>query len=195
MVMKLKKSYLLVLSLIIIVLSMSCVSAGLFDGLFGGEDDAKNITLIKEKTHGRCTYYDSGKVHAIYSIEGVLKDLPENIDGYDLQFLVYNDNGKLLKESSATSMKYIAENSKKSEPVELGALSLDKFENVSIVKLKLINEDGTVVFDKNVTFNMENVDIEYYHENDPEKIEERKEAEKERYLDSKEFNDKYWNTI
>ncbi len=39
----------LILSLIIVILSMSCVSAGLFDGLFGG-DDNKNITLIKTIT-------------------------------------------------------------------------------------------------------------------------------------------------
>lgn len=159
-----KKRYIFILSLILVILSMSCVSAGLFDGLFGGDDSDKNITLIKESTGGHCTYYDDGDIHALYFIDGVLKDLPNDIKGYDLKFSIYDENGKLIKEEYALSMKFIADHSKESDPVELGSISLDEFKNVTVTELTLYNADGVVVFDKNVTFNMDNVEIEYYHD-------------------------------
>ena len=160
------KRYILILSLIVVILSMSCVSAGLFDGLFGESDNDKNITLIKESTSGLCTFYDNGEIHAVYNVEGVLKDLPEDIDGYDLQFSFYDENGKLIKEQSALSMKFIAEHSKDSDPVDLATISVNEYKNVSFVILKLLNDDGIVVFENNVTFNMDNVETDTYHVKD-----------------------------
>lgn len=36
---------------------------------------------------------------------------------------------------------------------------IDDFKNVSNIEVKLIDEDGTIVFNENTTFNMENMKI------------------------------------
>lgn len=154
-----KKRYFLILSLLIIVLSMSFVSAGLFDGFFGEND--KDISLIKESTEATRNIYDDGRVDTIYSIKGVFKDLPNDIKGYNLKISLFDEQGNLMKESDGYAMKDIARNSKDSEPHELGLIYTSEYEikNATSILLTMYNADGNIVFNKNITFNMNNMKI------------------------------------
>ena len=148
----------MILSLIIFVLSISCVSAGLFDGFFGND---KNITLIKESTSGWAEIYDDGDVQSCYLVEGVFKDLPSNVKGYNLRVALYDETGKLIKEDDGYSMESIAKSSENSNPGYLCSIGVKKLVNVSKVELKIFDDEGVVVFDKNLTFSAENMDIKH----------------------------------
>lgn len=164
--MDIKKILLITLIIVAILGSVSAVSAGLFDGWFGEEDIDKNITLIKESTDGLAYFYDDGEIHAIYSLDGVLKDLPSDVEGYNIRVTIYDENGDFIKDEAGSSMSFVSMYSEKSEPVELGSISMDDYINVSIIELKLFDEDGTIVLDENVTFRMENMNIEKLTEED-----------------------------
>lgn len=159
LVMVLKKGFILILSLVIIVLGVSCVSAGLFDGLFGG--DNKNITLTNESTSGWVEIHDDGSIQSCYMVDGVFEDLPSNVEGYNLKVALYDENGKLLKEADGSPMKGVAKASEKSNPTKLCFIGLEKNVNISVAEVKLYNPEGDVVLDKNVTFSMENVSIKH----------------------------------
>ena len=163
MVIKLKKRYILILSLILVILSMSCVSAGLFDGLFGGEDSDKNITLIKESVEISRIIYDDGEISTWYYVKGVFKDLPSDVKGYNLKISGYDENGKLIKDGDGFSMKSIAKSSKDSEPSLLGVVYDKEYEekNISHIELTILDKDGKIVFDKNITFNLDTMDLRY----------------------------------
>ena len=163
MVIKLKKRYILILSLILVILSMSCVSAGLFDGLFGGEDSDKNITLIKESVEISRIIYDDGEISTWYYVKGVFKDLPSDVKGYNLKISGYEENGKLIKDGDGFSMKSIAKSSKDSEPSLLGVVYDKEYEekNISHIELTILDKDGKIVFDKNITFNLDTMDLRY----------------------------------
>ena len=163
MVIKLKKRYILILSLILVILSMSCVSAGLFDGLFGGDGSDKNITLIKESVEISRIIYDDGEISTWYYVKGVFKDLPSDVKGYNLKISGYDENGKLIKDGDGFSMKSIAKSSKDSEPSLLGVVYDKEYEekNISYIELTILDKDGKIVFDKNITFNLDTMDIRY----------------------------------
>ena len=162
--MKLKKIYIFFLSLILIT-SMSCVSAGLFDGLFGEDDSNKNITLLNESTHGWARFYDDGDIYTVYYLEGVLKDLPNNIDDYTIKLAIFDEKGDLIKEDDGNSIYFISKRSEKLDPVEIGAVHIDDYKNISIIELKVFDADGIIVYDKNITFTMQNMEIDYVTKN------------------------------
>lgn len=85
------KRLILVLSFILVLLTISCVSAGLFDGLFGSND--KNITLTNVTTNGWCNSYDDGDISSVYEIDGIFNDLPNNINDYELKVAIYDNGG------------------------------------------------------------------------------------------------------
>lgn len=139
---------------------MSCVSAGLFDGLFGG-DDNKSITLTNTTTDGWCNSYDDGTSSSVYEIEGILNNLPDNVNKYELKVSIYDENGKLIKEDNGYNLKSIVRSSEKSKPSLIGMVIIDDSKNVSNIEVKLIDEEGTIVFNENTTFDMDNMDINH----------------------------------
>lgn len=164
MVIKLKKRYILILSFIVLLLSVSSVNAGLFDFLGFGP----NIELTDETTSGICTIYDdTGRVYTTYYINGVLKGLPDNLRDYNLKSSIYDENGKLVGEyDDIVALEWIAESSKNNEPAMIGFVTIDDFKNVSVYELKIYNPDGEMIFEDNVTFSMDKMSFDHYNESD-----------------------------
>lgn len=166
MVMILKKIYILILSLLLVILTMSCVSAGWFGwGDDSADDVPENITLIKEFTEGlRGIHEDDGSVNTHYTIKGVFKGLPNNVEGYDLIISLYDKNGKLMKKDEGHSMDSIAKSSKKSEISTLGIISTydKKIIDAKYIELTIYDDNGEIVFDKNITFTIENLQTNYF---------------------------------
>lgn len=163
--MDIKKALLMLLVVLIIFTSFSAVSAGLFDGLFGGGNDENvNITLIKEFTEGvRCIYEDDGSVNTYYTIKGVFKGLPKNVEEYNLIISLYDKNGKLMKKDDGYTMRGIAKSSKNSEVSTLGQISTydNKIRDAKYIGLTIYDDEGKIVFDKNITFTIENLETNY----------------------------------
>lgn len=157
--MDIKKLLIILLIVVVILSSISAVSAGWFDGLFGwGDNENKNITLIKEYTYGEHFIRANGDDYTTYELYGVLKDLPDDVTGYTLRVAIYDENEKLVKEDEGfASMYTISDYSERSEPAWLGYIELNDFINISFYELKLYNPDGEIVLEENVTFTMGNI--------------------------------------
>lgn len=116
---------------------------------------------MNESTGGNGVIFDDGEAHVTYSVNGILKDLPNDVNDYNLTITLYDKNGTLINESEGVPMETIAKHSEDSQPSILGTISIDEFVNVSFAEIKIYNSDEEVVFDENVTFHMENVIISH----------------------------------
>lgn len=126
----------------------------------------KNITLIKESAKGSIELYDDGDIIAIYSIEGVLKDLPDNVYGYTSKIALYDENGELLKEDDGWPLDFIESYSRKSQTTELAVTSIDDDKNIQIIEYKLYDFDGNIVLDENVTISKGNIEVNHFNKAD-----------------------------
>ncbi len=160
-----KKSYILVISLILVVLSMSCVSAGIFDMFTDNNAELNsNITLTNESTDSDCVVFtDDDDVYTVYRVNGIFEGLPDNMTNYTLNTSIYDANGSFIQEDEGwADIDDILSASNKSEVIRLGANEIEGFKNVSVQEVKIYDADGNLVFDKNITFDMGNVNVTYY---------------------------------
>lgn len=143
---------------------MSCVSAGLFD-IFGEAGDGDfNITLTNESTDSDCiVFVDDDDVYTVYRVNGIFEGLPNNMTNYTLNTSIYDANGSFIQEDEGwADIDDILSASNKSEIIRLGANEINGFKNVSFQEVMLYDADGNMVFDKNVTFDMGNINVTYY---------------------------------
>ena len=146
-----KKLYVLILGLFILLLCVSSANASLFD--FGGNDnnDGKNITLIKEITS--CYIYNSssGIIHD-YKVEGVLKNIPGDANKYTIKGVFYDGNNVVGEDER--SLDYFSPSSEKSRPNTIVSIYKNESLNISKVEISITNPSGEVVFTQSVPFNM-----------------------------------------
>jgi len=125
---------------------------------FNNITNDNNITLIKEDNYGNVYRFNESEPYKYnYYVEGVLLNLPDNINGYDLKTIFYDDNGKFLYQDDG-SFKWIAEDFKKSEQRTIGSWSADNPQNISYVEIIVVNPLGEIIFNETVSFDMDKVD-------------------------------------
>ena len=153
----LEKKY-IILILIIILLIVFCFNSNLFSSL--GLDNGE-ITLTQASTYGYHNIYRNGSENTNYYIGGVFKGLPDDAENYTLETIIYDENGKLIDKTVYEYfwMSMIIDYSKDSEFSEVGCVSIEGFKNVTLLELKLLNPNGTIMFDQNYTFAMENISV------------------------------------
>lgn len=151
------KRDIIMLSLLILILSISSVSAGFLDGMFG--ENNENITLTDEKTYGFTYVGDIDGETYIYCVDGLFHNLPQGAKDYTLKAEYYDEHGHTALKGEAPSMDFIKSSSDKSKPVELVSNLTHEFKNITNVNLKIYSEDNEIVFDENISFNMRNMDL------------------------------------
>lgn len=119
--------------------------------------DVNKITLIKENIKGYA-YMSDGVPHCSYYVEGVLKNLPDKIEGYSLVGTFYDENGKYIGEDDAM-MRFVKEDSDKSEPDTIVVCYTNGVKNLSYVELEMTDPDGKVVFNQTLNYDMERMDL------------------------------------
>lgn len=148
------KMILIIFALIILIGIIALSLNGHSDIISG---DSKNITLIKEKINGYA-YESEGKNYTSYYLEGVIKNLPKDIDDYDLRGTFYDEKGRYIYEDQGY-LDYIKESSDKSTPSLLASCYCEGFRNLSYVQLELKDSNGDIVFNETIDYNMDKMDL------------------------------------
>ena len=128
----------------------------------GGSDnnDSTNITLIRIDAYGRGYWaYGSNDPYYHYGVEGVFKNLPSNLQGYDLKASFYDENGKFVHEGGL-DIEDIAEDSQKNEITEIAGFGVyNTMYNISYIEITIDNPQGDIVFNQTIEFDMEKMDL------------------------------------
>lgn len=138
---------------------------GIFIVSFSGNNEttpAENITLIKENTFGYGSVYE-GNTTYYYYLKGVLKNLPNNIEGYDIKGTFHDKKGEYIYEDIG-DMDWIQEDSEKSEPTVLACMSSPELVNVSNIELVIYDPDGEIAFNETIDFDMKKMDLSSINE-------------------------------
>lgn len=154
------KQILVILALIFIVWLIAFSYNGHTDT---GFTESKNITLIKEKITGYA-YESDGKTYYSYYLEGVIKNLPNNIKDYDLRGTFYDEEGNYIYEDQGY-LEYIKESSDKSTPTLLVSCYTEDLRNLSYVQLELKDPNGSIVLNKTIPYDMNKMDTTGLKEN------------------------------
>lgn len=141
----------------IIVLCSTVSSFDLFDNDNSDDNSDDNITLIKNETSGYASVTEGEDPNYYYYVDGVLKNLPNNLQGYDLKTIFYAENGTFLHEDEG-NIRYIAVDSAKSEQSTIGYWCTQDPVNISYVEIIIINPDGEIVFNQTMNYDMEKFD-------------------------------------
>lgn len=123
---------------------------------FESNDDT-NITLIKEHTHGYVFVNNGSDPYYNYYVDGVLLNLPSNVEGYDLKTNFYDENGKNVHESKG-NLEILEQHSKKSDPYGMGSWQTQDPHNISNVEIIIVNPTGGIVYNQTLKFDMEKFD-------------------------------------
>lgn len=142
---------------IIILVFIVILAAFMFTG-GNGSEESQNITLIKENAYG-FTFVNDGVPFYNYRIDGVITNLPDDFEGYDLIAGYYDKDGNLLEEYRDDYMKYIFSSSKKSQTDNIASIQTNEFLNVSYIQLEILNPNGTSIFNDTVEFDMAKMDL------------------------------------
>ena len=152
------KTILAILALfIILVLVVSNQVGHLNHSTSDNDSNDNNITLIKENVKGQA-YLSDGKPICYYHVDGVLKNLPDNIEGYDLKGTFYDENNKYIGENNAM-MRFVKEDSDKSELSTLVTCYTHGVKNLSYVELEMTDPNGNVILNKTLNYDMEKMDL------------------------------------
>ena len=154
------KIILLVLALILIIGLIAFSFNGHVDT---GSADSKNINLIKEKLYGYA-YKSDGKEYYSYYLEGVIKNLPNNINDYDLRGTFYDEDGRYIYEDQGY-LEYIKESSDKSTPTILASCYTEDLRNLGYVQLELKDPNGDIVLNETIYYDMDKMDRSGLKEN------------------------------
>ena len=119
--------------------------------------DDTNITLIKQETKGYVFINNGSDPYYNYWVGGVLLNLPSNLKGYDLKTIYYGENNEYLHENNG-NIKWVAENSAKSDPNTIGYWQTQDPHNISKVEVIIINPLGEIVFNETVKYDMNKFD-------------------------------------
>lgn len=142
---------------IIILVFIVILAAFMFTG-GNGSEESQNITLIKENAYG-FTFVNDGVPFYNYRLDGVITNLPDDFEGYDLIAGYYDKDGNLLEEYRDDYMKYIFSSSKKSQTDNIASIQTNEFLNVSYIQLEILNPNGTSIFNDTVEFDMAKMDL------------------------------------
>lgn len=142
---------------IIILVFIVILAVFMFTG-GNGSEESQNITLIKENAYG-FTFVNDGVPFYNYRLDGVITNLPDDFEGYDLIAGYYDKDGNLLEEYRDDYMKYIFSSSKKSQTDNIASIQTNEFLNVSYIQLEILNPNGTSIFNDTVEFDMAKMDL------------------------------------
>lgn len=125
--------------------------------LFDQTNEGKNITLIKESTSGYA-FYSSGKPVYNYAVSGVLKNIPQDSNGFTVRGTFYDESGKEVgsDENDLDYFEYYTENS---DPTEIVCLQTHDLVDVNKIKIEILNPDGEIVFEKTLKYDMDKFDV------------------------------------
>ncbi len=151
------KTILAILILLIILVLVVSNQVGHLNHNDNDSNNGNNITLIKENVKGQA-YLSEGKPVCYYHVDGVLKNLPNNIEGYDLKGTFYDENGKYIGENNAY-MKFVKEDSDRSELSTLVSCYTNGVKNLSYVELEMTGPNGNIIFNKTLNYDMEKMDL------------------------------------
>lgn len=138
-----------------IVMSGTASTLDLF-GAFGNSDD--NITLIKNETSGRAFWTMDGKAYYSYDINGVFKNLPSNLEGYDLKVNFYDKNGTFLHEGGR-DIEDVASDSQNNEVTYIGTFGAYKSYDIKKIEVIIEDAEGKIVFNETYEFDMDKMDL------------------------------------
>ena len=123
-----------------------------------GNDNSKDITLIKENTYG-FTFVNDGVPFYNYELEGVFKNLPDDPKGYQMKASYYDTDNNFIKSYEDDYLSTVFHFSKDSQPFTLGSIQTNEFYNVSHIQLEITDSNGDLVFNESVDFDMAKMDL------------------------------------
>lgn len=144
----------IIINIVVIVLVLSIFIGPTIQ--FGSNDDT-NITLIKENTHGYVFVNNGSDPYYNYYVDGVLLNLPNNVEGYDIKTNFYDENNKMVHEDHG-NIGGLAYYAKKSESHFIGYWQTQDPHNISHVEIIIVNPTGNIVYNQTVKFDMNKFD-------------------------------------
>lgn len=135
------------------------IAAIVFSFTGNSNEDIGNITVIKEYTYGYAFSNDGKTNYYNYFLEGVLKDLPSDYEGYDYRATFYDENGSFVGSDDTYDMEYLVSRSKKSQRDMLASIQTTEYYNVSHIQLEITDPNGDIVFNESVDFDMTKMDL------------------------------------
>lgn len=141
------------IAIITIIIMSGAVSA--FD-LFGNSDTDDNITLIKNETSGKAyiSSYDNQPRYNYY-LDGDFKNLPSNLEGYELKSTFYGENNSFIH-TYDPDLKDVIEYP---SSYHVAYFEAHKFYNITKIEVTIYNPDGEVVFNQTYDFDMNKIDL------------------------------------
>ena len=145
-------------ALIIISALMGAFSSNNNSGVFDETNEGRNITLVKESTSGYAFISSDGDEVYDYSLKGVLINIPSDSTGFTVRSTFLDDSGKSVGKDEI-SLDYLEYSTENSEPTTIASIQKDSFENISSVKIVILNHKGETVFEQTVDFDMDDFDL------------------------------------
>lgn len=143
-----------ILAIIVIIMG-----ALLVPNITSNATDDANITLIKAESSGSAFYgYGTNQECYNYNLNGVFRNLPDNLQGYDLKSTFYDENGEYLHDSSE-DIENVAEHSANDESYGVAHWQAHKLYNVSKIEVVILDPDGNVVFNETYDYDMKKMDL------------------------------------
>lgn len=124
-----------------------------------GNDDT-NITLIRIDASGEGYWaYGSNNPYYRYEVDGVFKNLPSDLQGYNLKANFYDENGKFVHEGGL-DIEDIAKDSANNEITEIAGFGVyNTMYNISYIEIIIDNPNGEIVFNQTIEFDMDKMDL------------------------------------
>ena len=125
--------------------------------IYDQSNEGRNISLIKESTSGYAFYSDDKPVYQ-YDLTGVLKNIPEDQDGFTVRGTFYDDDHSVIKKDER-DLDYFSYSTENSDPTTIASIQTNDFFNVSEIQITIMNPDGDVVFDEKFDYDMDEFDL------------------------------------
>lgn len=126
--------------------------------LFDETNQGLNISLVKESTSGYAFISSDGDEVYDYSLKGVLINIPSDSTGFTVRSTFLDDSGKSVG-NDEIGLDYLEYSTENSEPTTIASIQKDSFENISSVKIVILNPKGETVFEQTVDFDMDDFDL------------------------------------
>lgn len=118
---------------------------------FDDSNDGYDISLIKQSTNGS-SVNSGGKTVYQYNLNGILKNIPRNSDGFTVVGTFYDD-GEIVDEDEV-DLTDLVEFSEDSEVTSIVSIQMNEKVNITDVELSVLNPDGAVVYEESFDFDM-----------------------------------------
>lgn len=116
-----------------------------------------DIKLIKAETSGHVFVNNGSDPYYNYYLDGVLLNLPSDIEGYDLKTIFYGENNEFLHEDDGY-LEWMVDSFAKSEQDLLGSWQTQDPKNVSKIEVIIIDPMGEIIFNETVKYDMDKFD-------------------------------------